>query len=486
MKILFIYMRYTKKVNFVPPLGIAYIASMLEKNGHAVNIMDYAFFSDNELEEKVKMLKPDVIGFSTDSISYGNLRHYVNIVKNASPNSLIIAGGPHPTMFPELTINEASVDIVVIGEGELSTVELLDCIQNKKDFSALDGIVYKDKKNDKIVIIPKTKYIEDLDILPYPARHLLDIKKYLNTTPDIPMGLRTMVIYGSRGCNGNCIYCQPVLRNLFGKKMRFRSPEKIVDEIEHLMDKYKTKNFYFADDEFLFNTHEWIEQLCHEIKKRNLKINWQCQARIDHAQRDILKIMKEAGCFSINFGVESGSQKILNYMRKGYRAEKILNAFKICQELKIITTANFMFGTPNESKETLNETFEIIKQAKPDFMRVSITTPTPGSDLYKELVNSDRINIKSWEDFNRWVINPIKLENLTQEEIKEFIDAIFSYYKKNFLLNLLNPYMFFFKKRYFYFVVIKRFFNLFSKPKLLFKDIMFYLNYTSLRTEKKV
>jgi len=475
MKIFLIYSRKKQAESNIPPFGIMYLAAALRENGYTdIKLFDQAIHSNDLIVQECFKHRPELIGLSADSIGYENGVSAIKAIQAKYSGIYYVLGGIHPTIAPEQSLLETNANVVVIGEGEDTIVELVMAIDKGKELRNIKGLGYFEKGN-----FVKTKarpFISDLDSLPFPARDLLPMEEYLNVCPDIPMLYPTMTIIASRGCKGNCIYCQPVVRTLFGNKMRHRSVSNIMEEIIAVNKKYSFNSLYFIDDELLFNGRDWIEELCNGFIDNKLNIKWVCQGRVDQVDSHLISIMKRAGLYSMGFGVESGSQKILNYMRKGYRAGKIKQAFEICRQHKIITTCNLMVGTPGESYETIRESCQMLKTAKPDFVRVSITTPTPGSDIYYKIKQEDCINLKHLSEFDRWAAYPIKLNNFTKEDIQYSIKSLLGIFYRNLLTYLLKPGKIL-RHWYLFKVLLKRYYQIAHNPARFWKDISFYLTY---------
>jgi len=391
----------------LPPLGLTYIAAVLREAGHVVNIIDTNFVKTwKQLETELRRVEPDAIGLSCMKATINDALNIAKLVKD-NLKCPVILGGPHPTIMPESVLCNENVDYVVYGEGETTILELVQNLEGHKDVKGVFGVWYKE--NGAIKRTAPRPYIENLDRIPFPARDLLS-KEYFK------YGRANMI--ASRGCPFNCSFCQPTLRKIFGPRIRFRSPRNVVDEMEHLKKSMKIKHVKFEDDTFTVN-RRWVLELCNEMKERSLTMRWDCNSRVNTVNKNLLPAMKEAGCMRISFGVESGSQKILNNLNKGITIQDILGAFKMCKEVGIRTHAYLMIGSPGETKHTIQETVELIHKIDPDYMYISITTPLPMTKLYEDLTKSGMITVKNWDDFDYYTKCSFKLENLTSGEILE-------------------------------------------------------------------
>jgi anaerobic magnesium-protoporphyrin IX monomethyl ester cyclase len=283
------------------PLGILYIAAILRKHGYKISFVDLTFGNFHDI--KKELLSTDIIGISAASALFGSASKVANYIKEIDQDLTCIIGGPHATAFPQDCL-EKGFDIAVIGEGERTIIDLLNAIEKNKPLQDVAGIVFR--KSDNLIYTRPRALIPNLDELPFPARDLIDHKRYFAS------GVEHTLI-ASRGCPYNCIYCKPMIDKLFGRRVRMRSPFNVIDELEMLCKDYKhevkARGVVFVDDVFTIN-RKWIESFCAEIKKRKLEVRWSCQTRVNLADEKVFRMMKSAGCYLIEFGVESGSQRI--------------------------------------------------------------------------------------------------------------------------------------------------------------------------------
>lgn len=292
----------------------------------------------------------------------------------------ICIGGPHPTIFPEEVVSDPDIDFVVLGEGELSFLELVKSLMTHEDFENVPGIGFS--KRGSVVINPPRLPIENLDLLPFPARHLLPMDVHIGFN-FLYYGKPATTMIASRGCPFNCSFCQPTLRKIFGRKSRRRSPENVVDEIEYLIKKYDIKLIIFHDDTFTLN-RKWVMDVCDEIIKRNLKIKWICNSRADTLDERLLKKLKEAGCVELRIGVESGNQWILdNILKKGITINQVRDTFKLIRKCGFKRAwAFFMVGSPGETRDMIQDSIRLAREIKPTHVNISITLPLPGTELW--------------------------------------------------------------------------------------------------------
>ncbi len=377
-----------------PPLGLAYMAAILEENNFLVEIIDASALDMTweELETALKESNPDVIGITALTPTIEKALETAKLSKKTCQNATITIGGYHPTFNYEEILKNDFIDIVIMGEGEHTVLDLVKTLDNNGDLANVKGIAFKN------VVTPKRELIQDLDELPYPARHLLPMSNYKLLNMDTKMS--TMVT--SRGCPMQCFFCSSA--SLHGSKLRLRSVENIVDEMEYLIEHFNVETIAFMDDTFTLNKKRVIA-ICDEIKKRDLKIFWGCTARVDTLDKTVLKKMRESGCIALFMGVESADQQVLDNLDKQITVKKVQNAFRICNEEKIRTIASVAFGMPGDTRKSIEKTINFVKDLKPSYAIFSLATPYPGTRFYKQSFEKNMIKVKDWSKYN--LISPV-------------------------------------------------------------------------------
>jgi radical SAM superfamily enzyme YgiQ (UPF0313 family) len=408
-----------------PPLGLAYLASTLERSGHEVEIIDASALelSISQIKSVLEKDQPEIIGVTATTPTIYNAFKIVKAAKEVCPGSFTVLGGSHPSFQPTETLKECPyLDAVCVGEGEETIVELAEALKGNKCLSDVKGIAYKSKGN--VMKNPPRPFIENLDSLPFPAWHLLPMGNYTL------FGKKTVICHmmSSRGCPFQCIFCSSSL--FFGKKYRARTAKNVVDEMECLISKYNPESIEFSDDEFTLNGKR-VEDICSEIKRRGLDVWWACSSRVDTISTSLLKKMRAAGCFLIYFGIESGSQRILNYIKKGISIEQVRKAVRWTREAGIKTLGSFIIGFPDETKEEIEKTVRFSKELKLDYAQFSIATPYPGTELY-EMAKRKRLLFT--EDWSRYTAaKPVMaMKNLNIEELLRI-------FKKAYIRFYLSP-----------------------------------------------
>jgi anaerobic magnesium-protoporphyrin IX monomethyl ester cyclase len=390
----------------VVPTGLLSIATVLRDDGHAVRVFD-AYYTDQQLVERVAAFKPELVGVSFMTTEYPRAKAILRLCKERLPDVAFCAGGYHVSALPERTLRELPLDFCVLSEGELTMQELCrrstSDLKNPSSLRDVQGIAFLGPDGE-FVATPARPFIDDLDKLPIIDRELLDggMGWYLTLPGNIRGHLveRCTTILTSRGCPGNCLFCSS--RAMWTNRMRQRSSQNILDEIELLQKKYDVQGLFFLDDTFTANPR-WILEFCEQWKQRGIRMTWGCSARVNTVREDILGPMKEIGCVQLDFGVESGNDEVLKRLHKGQNKEVILRAFDLLHKFKLNSLACFIIGNPGETEKEIFETFEVAKRIRPDFAIFSILTPLPGSPLYGMAIENGWITGK--EDFNvNWSI----------------------------------------------------------------------------------
>ncbi len=458
MKVLLISPPYFKlfgeSMNSVP-ISLAYVAGALKKAGHDVATFnadfnpDCSFRSESvkqivdkyseyksalnnpehpvwaESKKIIRNFRPDIVGISIMTCKY---KSSINIARLAKEEGLpVIVGGPHPTLLPEETIKEKEFDVVVKGEGEITMPELISAMDEGKSLDDIKGITYK--KDGKTCRNPDREFIKNLDEIPFPAREA-DLMKEKYAPEAFGQ------IFASRGCPYNCLFCSN--RDIWGRNVRFRSPENIIEEIRMIKREFGTKYFNFQDDMFAINK-DWTMKLCGLIKSE--RIVWSASTRVDAVTDSLAKNMSDAGCKRVFLGIESGSQKMLEIMRKGITLEQTRVAISIFKKHKISTIGYFVFGIPGETKNDIQKTLKFTEELKMDRIVCNITTPQPCSDLWR-LVNADSLNLDYSDIFptnpNSYFNPNMKKEDFRKEmqDVEKFFD---NYNKRRKKADLLKP-----------------------------------------------
>jgi len=378
------------------PLGLAYLAANLEQGGHEVSISDAPALDLTSMgicrlvEEKAY----DLIGVTMLTPMYIRSIEVVKAIKHAFPGITIVVGGPHPTILPrETLIENKEIDFAVIGEGEVILLNLVDALEKGGNTDDIPGVAYR--KDDTVGINQPPEMITNLDDLPIPARHLLPMDAY-HMTKSRSQSEHSFTVSVARGCPFNCAFCC----RIFGRRIRHHSVERIIEEIDILVDNYGAREINLEADTLTINKH-FITSLCDGIIHSGLSknISWTCESRIDTINEDVLKKMKEAGCWQISYGVETGSQRLLDLIHKDISLEQIERSFALTKRIGISIRAFFMLGIPTETRQESLKTISFAKKLDARWSQFTICTPFPGTELYDLVLKEGALKSKSWADY---------------------------------------------------------------------------------------
>jgi len=398
-----------------PHLGLAYIAAVLEAEKHSVRIIDIdaEHLSKEMLISIFEAEKPDLVGITaTTPVIYSALGLAELAKKHSSARTVI--GGMHATLMPEECAKNEFVDFVVFGEGEFTIVELLKALQGSLELSEIKGLVYKREK--EIIKNEPREPIQDLDAIPFPARHLFKHHKY--TYPD---ALRhpAFPIITSRGCPGNCTFC--TAKFMHGKRFRNRSAENILDEVEFLIKEYGAREIHVWDDNFITNRNRVFKFRQGIIdRKINILFSFPNGIRADFINREILQALKDIGTYSIAIGVESGNQQILDNIQKGIKLVQIETAFSLAKEMKLETWGFFLIGLPGEDARTIQETIDFAIRLDPDIAKLHILKPFPKSVVYDQLKSQGLIIDENYIHYGIHTSPVHRLQTVSQLELLEW------------------------------------------------------------------
>jgi anaerobic magnesium-protoporphyrin IX monomethyl ester cyclase len=411
------------------PINLLYLAAYIRKFGHDVKVIDYEV-EDFEIG-KIKEYKPDIVGITAMTPTIKKAAKIAREIKRKMKITVLV-GGNHVTALPKQTLREfPSFDIGIVGEGEITLKEICE---NKKLKNIL-GIVYR--KGKKIILNKRRPPIKNLDDLPFPARDLIDMKKYRGaSTPGLSREfLNITELYINRGCNwGLCTFCASMLTH---RKYRERPIDNVIAEMKECIEKYGI-NHFTIDDDTLTTSKKRTLDFCSKVRKLN--ITWDCDSRVT-VDKDMLRAMNKSGCKKIAFGVESGSQKVLQMIRKGITVNQIKNAFKWCKEVGIETSAFFMIGShPDETWEDLEMTKNLIREIKPDFITASIAVPYPGTEIRKQMEERNLIFSNDWSAYALYNTKPPwRTSHFTSQQLLEIQKKMIKdfYMKPDYMLKRL-------------------------------------------------
>jgi len=384
-----------------PPLGLAYLAACLEQEQHEVKIIDPVLFKYKlrHIQREIKKFNPDAVGVSAMTPYIYDAFSIIEYAKKNNPNCLTILGGPHPTLLSRETLEENKyLDVVVRGEGEITITELIRK-NNVDTWKNVKGITWRN--NEKIIYNPERELIENLDELPLPAYHLLSMDKYKVKSFEIDMfekrGQQYFTMFTSRGCPLNCAFCSSC--RIWGRKWRCRSPEKVLEELKLLVYKYNKKVIKFIDDSFTLNADR-AKKICKLIKDEGLDISLVCITRVDNFDEEMALALKNAGCFLIFFGIESGVQETLDFLGKGFTLQQAEKAVSIAKKLGLEASSGFIIGVPGETTEKIHQTIHFARKLNLRSPKIFILTPFPGTKIYDIAQEKNLLLTNDWSKYN--------------------------------------------------------------------------------------
>ena len=406
---------------YYPKLGLMYVAAWYERaTGNTPVFIDCPpeGINEQELTRRVRKIQPDMVAMSIMTFNLLDALHTAGVLKQEHPNIKICLGGPHVNLYPKETLDQPNIDYVVFGEGEKIFTQLITALE--KDISepqflqAIKGLGWK--KNGISIINPAQTELLDLDELPFPARHLVDVSKYQHI---IGEGRQFFTIQATRGCPAACTFC-----DIRQTKFRCRSPKSVVDEIEQLVN-MGVDDLFFVDDTITINKKNLIDT-CNLIVERGINIHYKISARVDTINEEVLQALKKSGCYRIHFGIESANPRHLKYLQKGQTPEKVERACKMTRKAGIGFFAYMMIGIPHETREEIFATVDFTKNLNPDYAQFSICTPYPKTELYQQMLDEGIVTEDYWQKFAEQPRADFKIlfwnNDFTEEDLRELQD----------------------------------------------------------------
>lgn len=374
-----------------PALGICYLASFLRANDYPVNILDAHALKLNPIQYKEELQKqsPQIVGITSTTIGWPGAVEAAKIARETLPDALIIAGGPHLSIYPEESLSFPCFDLAVMGDGEETLLEIVRRVESGEKLDDIAGTAVKTSEGVKIN--KPRPWIENLSALPQPAVDLLPLDRYKCLTVEMPF----FTMISSRGCPYKCGFCSQVY---CGDRVRFRTPEDLVSEMENYVRNYGAKELVMFDETFTINEKRVLE-ICRLIKEKKLKFSWNIRTRVDTITEPMMQALKETGCYGLHMGIESADPQILEIMKKGITLDQVRWAFKTASKYGFTTRGYFMIGYLDETPETYKKTVELAKELKLDWASFSITTPLPATHLFDESVRRGHLDPDFWRKY---------------------------------------------------------------------------------------
>lgn len=417
-----------KHRGFNPPLGLLYLAESIKNNTpFEVDVLDAQplGLSYSQLEKHLSIHPYDVVGISAMSFTLVDASKTIQLAKKVRGDAISIVGGPHVHLFPDETIGLDGVDFAFMGEAESALPTFLNHLKPQPShLETIPGLVYKTAQGR--IIKNATDPLRDLDDIAFPQRRLLDIRRYSSLLS--PRSLCTTII-SSRGCPFKCAFCDRPLSPITSC-FRYRSANNVVDEIHQCMD-LGIRDFLFYDDTFTVN-RDRVLAICDEILYRQMRIHFDIRTRVDLVDDEMLRLLKRAGCIAIHFGVEAGNDRILKIIKKGFNIKKVRETFKLAHNIGIETLAYFMIGLPSEKARDIQDTFDLARELRPDYLHLTVFSPYPGTELYDYGLEYGIIRTDVWREFaNRPSSDfriPLWEENFTRDELYEILVRFYKWF----------------------------------------------------------
>lgn len=407
------------------PINMLQLAAYLQSSGVEVVVWDFnaAPYSENDYIKRLMEYEPDAIGFSCVTPKVKTGARLAGIAQKWNGDVLTLIGGPHVSSIPEHTLQEfPSFDIGIIGEGEITSAEVLKRLKQGDSLSGIPGTVFRE--DGEIKLAKPRELISDLDRLPFPARELIHFSDYTgSSSPGISNQAQTISqLFTSRGCPVQCIFCGSHVTH--GNKVRFRSSEHVMGEVVHCIEKYGVNHFTIDDDTFTYGKKRLL-RICDRFAE--LPATWDCDSRVDTIDEATLKIMARSGCVKIAFGVESGSPRMLELIRKKITRQQIENAFTWAGKAGIMTSGFLMIGShPSETVEDLDETLRFMKKLRPDYLMVYCAVPYPGTELYRMMKKSGLIISEDWDEYDIVRTRPVwRTENFEPDDLVRLQQSLY-------------------------------------------------------------
>jgi radical SAM superfamily enzyme YgiQ (UPF0313 family) len=397
-----------------------YIAAVLREAGHDVRILEGAFHTKTQVLAEIASWKPELFGIYSVALMWNRAEELLLSVKDVLPSVFTVAGGHGPTAFRENCFRNGSLDAVVYGEGELTAVELAERVAQGETLSGVEGCIWKD--GDRITVNPPREPIPHLDVLPFAAYDLVAHYPYRPSYGQVRR-LPAVEMVSSRGCPNSCIYCFRIK----GSAVRFRSAENVVDEMELYVKNYEVKEIKFWDEHFTLDRDRALA-ICEEILRRNLTVSFWCSARVDAVDPELLRMMKHAGCWCINYGLETGVEKNLAALNKETTVEQGIRAVEMTHQAGIETVGTYVFGIPGETYAEGLETIKLSCRLNHYYAEFFPLTPFPGTELYENVGKYGKLNAPLDRMGMLFKAAPFVPFSMSEDEIVRLLDAAFTAY----------------------------------------------------------
>jgi radical SAM superfamily enzyme YgiQ (UPF0313 family) len=415
-----------------PPLGLCSLAAYLETGGHEIRIIDAEAegLDTTQVVERIDAAHPDMVGITATTPMMPGTEVLAKEI-NDRLNIPVVLGGPHVTAMPLETLRRCQhFDYGVYGEGEETFLDLVNHLEKGGEVKGIKGLVYREK--GEVVKTELRPLLKDLDALPFPDRGLLTLENYRWSVPKKGTTKFTTIM-STRGCPFHCVFCSQ--STVFGREVRYRSPENVLDEMEEIVENFGVRHLVFIDDTLTLKRQRVVE-ICRGILERGLEVTWEGWTRAHTVDEELLRLMKKAGLVRISFGIESGNPRILKAIKKGVSLEAIKRAYRMAKRVGLETRGSVMLGHPFETRQTAIETLEFIRSLEEcDQVHINIMTPYPGTELYRMIERGEggiRLLTDDFSEYRRYGDAVIEVNDLKREDL-------IGLQKRGFLMFYLTP-----------------------------------------------
>ena len=426
--------KITQKKGFMPPLGIALLGTILDADGHDVKILDLQVeqFTEEELLAYVAGFRPGLVCISMLDATVKIVNRIFSVVKENFLEIITVCGGVHASIYPKDTLREnVDIDYLVYGEAEQTLKELVLALESQTTVAFVKGVYYRGE-NGEMLFTGYRPLVQDLDIFPIPNRKFFDLKKYIPTPNQYKRMPATNMITG-RGCTYSlCTFCFESTSYVREKGYRRVSVQRAVDEIQYLQKEYGIREIVFWDDEFLMGA-EWVEQFCDALIEQRVDILWSCYGKVNFVKPERMKKMRAAGCWNIFFGLESGNQELLNFMKKGQTLDMMRNAVQWAHDVGIEVRGSFILGLPLETPEMGKKTVDFALELNLDYGQFNLTTPFTGTEMYEACKSGKYGTFSGEEDFEKYTTASVVFLPKDYKDEQELLHLRDSAYRRFYL-----------------------------------------------------
>lgn len=424
---------FSEKAPVSVPLGLAYIGAFIRDlpNVSLTTLDNNALkLAPHQFAEIIRKQNPDIIAISILTATVYTTWEMARVAKQICPDVIVVVGGMHCSALPENTLSERAIDYGIVGEGEPAFRELVIALQKGDDPHNMQNLVYRD--DDRVVVNPRREPISNLDGIPFPARDLFDTNRYGLNVNRRTTSAKSTTMLTSRGCPYGCIFCS---KSIYGRHFNQRSVGNVIEEMK-LLEREGYGEVLIVDDTFTVN-RTWVLEFCKLFIKENISLQWNCHARVNTLDEEVVRAMKEAHCTGMAFGIESGNEKILKSIDKQITLGQARSAVRMCRKHGITSLCSYIFGHPGDTWQSVNDTLRAALEIDSDYANFCVLVPMPGSRIFDDLVENKKVDLNNWD---RYLAHAKEVQNsslceLTPEQLQKFQKHAFRsfYFRPSFI-----------------------------------------------------